>query len=504
MAAVHNDPQKQALIDELACLEQTHIQDPNSVTAQVLRIGEPMLVAGAPRRMTQSVTQNPRLLELYTQLNPKSVVILPLITRKQILGSLVLARAESNYSYSESDLSVVIDLARRAATALDNAQLYHIAQESNRLKDEFLLTLSHELRTPLNAILGWANMLLTRNLNERMIRQATETIERKARAQVQIIYDLLTVSRLVTGKLRLNPSWVELDTIIQEAIDTLEVAIEAKSIQVECEIDPSVSLVRGDPKYLRQVVWNILSNAIKFTDNGGQVKIQLQRVAHYAQIQVSDTGVGIPTDFLPYVFDRFRQADSSTTRSYQGLGLGLALVRQLVELHGGTVQAWSEGEGTGATLTVKLPLFLDSRPLGVRNRDAAKRSLLAGIRLLIVDYESDSREAITSKLAEYGADTTPMASVQEALQVLPHLKPDLLIRSSNLPESDSCWLLSVMRNLSVEEGGQIPVIALSTDTHKQEVTSVQAAGIQMHIPQPVKAAELAALVATLAGRNRSV
>jgi PAS domain S-box-containing protein len=504
VAAVHHDPQKQALIEELAHLELTHIQDPNSFTAQVLRIGEPMLVSGAPPRMSHAVAQNPRLSELYAQLNPKSVVILPLIARKQILGSLVLARAESDPCYGESDLSVLLDLARRTATALDNAQLYHIAQESNLLKEEFLLTLSHELRTPLNAILGWANMLLTRSLNERMIRQAIETIERKARAQVQMIYDLLNVSRLVTGKLRLNPSGVELNTIIQEAIDSLEVAIEAKSIQVTLEIDSSVALVRGDPKYLQQVVWNLLSNAIKFTDEGGQVKIQLKRVDHYAQMQVSDTGIGIPTDFLPYVFDRFRQADGSTTRSYQGLGLGLTLVRQLVELHGGTIQAWSEGEGKGATFTVKLPLLLDTKELGVRSKNTAKRSRLAGLKLLIVDDEPDSREAIASQLVEYGADTTLAASVKEALEVLRHLKPDLLIRSSHLLESDSYWLLSTMRNLSVEEGGQIPVIALSTDTHEQEATSAQAAGIQMHIPQPIKAGELAALVATLAGRNRSV
>ena len=503
VAAVHHDAQKQALIDELAQLEPTHIQDPNSFIAQVLRIGEPRLVSGPPPRMTQAVTQNPRLSEVYVQLNPKSVVILPLIARKQILGSLVLARAESDACYGESDLSVVLDLARRTATALDNAQLYHIAQESNLLKEEFLLTLSHELRTPLNAILGWANMLLTRTLNERLIRQAIETIERKARAQVQTIYDLLSVSRLVTGKLCLNPTWVELSTIIQEVMETLEVAIEAKSIQLKSQIDPSVAIVRGDPKYLRQVVWNLLSNAMKFTDFGGQITIQLQQVENYAQIQVSDTGIGIPTDFLPYVFDRFRQADSSTTRSYQGLGLGLTLVRQVVELHGGTVQAWSEGEGKGATFTVKLPLLLDSWEIEVKRQDAVKRSRLAGLKLLIVDDEADSRKAMASQLAEYGADTTLVASVKEALTVLPRLKPDLLIRSSHLLESDSYRLLSTMRNLSVEEGGQIPVVALSTDTHQQEATSAQAAGIQMHIPQPVQAAELATLVATLAGRNRS-
>lgn len=510
VASAHRNPHKQELLDELAHLYQAHIQDPISFTAQVLRTGEPLLVSETPATMAQFVTQDSRLLEIQVQLDPKSLLILPLIARKQILGTLVLVMAESNRRYRQSDLSLALDLARRAAMAIDNAQLYYNAQAANRLKDEFLMTLSHELRTPLNSILGWANLVLSRNLNQRMLRQALETIEQKAKLQVQLVYNILDVSRLMTGRLRLNPSWVELGAIIQEAIATLKVAIAAKSIQLDTHLDPSVGLMQGDSKYLRRVVWHLLSNAIKFTPNQGRVEIQLTRVDNYAQIQVTDTGVGIHTDFLPYVFDRFRQADGTTTRRHDGLGLGLSLVRQLVELHGGTVQAFSEGEGKGATFTVRLPLapVPDSRSwqseaATVEERMSFHNSLvLEGLRLLVVDYEPDCRQTMTSILADYGADAIAVASVNEALEALQHFQPDLLIRSNTLLETDNYWLLSRLRNRSVDEGGQIPILALSTeDVAEQEVTPMNSAGIQMHISQPIAAAELAAIVATLTGRK---
>jgi PAS domain S-box-containing protein len=511
VGAIHYDIHKQELLDELGRLYQSDIQHPNSLTAQVVATGEPILITEASPGRLESMTQDPRLLEIYAKLHPKSLLILPLTTRKQILGTLMLAMAESDRRYDSSDLSLGLDLARRVAMAIDNAQLYHKAQESNRLKDEFLLTLSHELRTPLNTILGWANMLLTRNLNERMIHQAIEAIERKAREQVQIVYDLLDVSRLLTGKLHLNPAWVELGTIVREAIASLQLAIEAKSIQLESHLDPYVGIVRGDPKYLRQVVWNLLSNAIKFTPSGGRVEIQLTRVDNYAQIQMSDTGVGISPDFLPCVFDRFRQADSTTTRRYGGLGLGLALVRQLVELHGGTVQAFSEGKGKGATFTVKLPLCVGEsgeRYTNLTNYSrhstgdfplATSHSLLTGLRLLVVDEQLNSRKILTSSLTEYGADVIGVSSVNEVLETLKHVKPDLLIRSNNMLESDAYLLLSELRTLSVEEGGQIPIIALTTATEEGECVPVRSAGIQMHISEPIAAAELASIVVTLAG-----
>jgi PAS domain S-box-containing protein len=511
VAAVHHDPSKQKLLNELGCLYQTDIQNSNNLMAQVARTGEAIFAAEIGPHMAQFVTRDSRLLELKTRLQPKSLIVLPLIARRQILGTLMLAMAQSDRHYKESDLWLTLDLARRAAMAIDNAQLYHKAQESNRLKDEFLLTLSHELRTPLNSILGWATILLTRNLNERTLRQALETIERKARAQVQIVYDLLDVSRLMAGRLRLNPGWVELGAIIHEAIANLQLAIEAKSIQLDSHIDSSVGLVRGDPKYLYRVVWNLLSNAIKFTPNGGRVEIQLMQVDNCAQIQVRDTGVGIHPDFLPHVFDRFRQADSTTTRRFGGVGLGLSLVGQLVELHGGTVQALSDGVDKGATFIVKLPLApvpdRKSVPSEQARVDEGMPSgnvpVLEGLRVLIVDYEADSREAIASRLAEYKAEAIAVASVDEALRVLHHFKPDVVIRSNNILESDAYWLLSRMRTLCMDEGGQIPIIALTTDASEKTVVQARSAGIQMHISEPIGADELAAIVATLVGGNES-
>lgn len=515
VAAIHQDSQKQELMDELSRLYQITIQNPNSFTAQVLRTGEPILVSDTSSVIPESITQDARLLQIQRTLDPKSFMVLPLAARGQILGTFVLATAESNRRYNQSDLSLALDLAHRAAMAIDNAQLYCQAQESNRLKDEFLLTLSHELRTPLNVILGWAQMLLVRNLDEKTIRQGIETIERKARAQVRIVYDLLDVSRLIAGKLRLNRDWVELSLVINEAIDNLRLATSSKSIRLESHFDSSVGLIRGDSERLRQVLWNLLSNAIKFTPIGGRVEIRLQRVDNYAQIQVSDTGQGIVPNFLPYVFDRFRQADGTTTRTHPGLGVGLAIVRYLVELHGGTVQAFSEGEGKGATFTIKLPIppvvknpadtDLDSGVTTIDPRASSSHSqVLKDLLLLVVDDEADSREVIAFMLEEYGADVIAVASASEALEALESVKPDILISDIGMPELDGYWLISQVRNLETELGGQIPAIALTAYAGEAEGTRALSTGFQMHVSKPIAPAELAAVVASLAGRDGKV
>ncbi len=509
VAGVHQDNCKQVLVEELSSCYQTHIHNPNNLVAQVLRTGEPILISEVSTPIAQSVTEDAKFLELYAQLQPKSLLIVPLTARKQILGTIVLATAESERHYDESDLLLALDLARRAATAIDNAQLYHKAQESNRLKDEFLLTLSHELRTPLNTILGWANMLRTRRLNEKIMRQALETIERKAKAQVQIVYDLLDMSRLLTGRLCLNPGWVELGVIVNEAIATLQIAIQAKSVQLVSHIDESVGLVQGDSKYLQQAIWHLLSNAIKFTPPGGRVAIEVTSIAQGVQIQVSDTGLGIAPEFLPYVFDRFRQADGAITRRFGGLGLGLSLVRQLVELHGGTVQVFSEGEDQGATFTIQLPITpvansvkLHPEVAEIEERLSFHHPLvLEGLRLLVVDDEPDSRETIVSILSEYGADVIAVTSVSEALEVVLRLKPDLLIRNHNMLESDAYWLLSRIRSFPAHQGGQIPMIAFHPDVQEAIVIPMRSAGIQMYIPSPIPSVELANLIAALATQN---
>lgn len=356
VAAMHHLSEKQQLVDELANLYQNHIKSPNSLTARVIQSREPILITEFDYNAATSITQDEELLNIYEQLQPCSCMMIPLIARGQIFGTLFLATSESERRYTQSDLVLAVDLACRAAMAMDNSQLYHQAQESNRLKDEFLATMSHEIRTPLHAILGWAQTLSRRNSTDATVQKGIETIERNAKNLIKIVYDLLDVSRIITGKLYLDAATVDFAMVTQEAISSLQLAAEAKSIHLETYLDQNINPVRGDAERLRQIVWNLISNAIKFTPQQGSVTIRLFQVQQYVQLEVNDTGQGIRTSFLPYIFDRFRQADGSFTRVNGGLGLGLSLVRHLVEMHGGTIDIYSAGEGQGTTATLRLPI----------------------------------------------------------------------------------------------------------------------------------------------------
>lgn len=411
----------------------------------------------------------------------------------------------------DQGVSFVLDLTGRKK--LEN-QLRQQAEElvqANRVKDEFLAVLSHELRSPLNPILGWAKLLRTRKLSEATTTRAIETIERNAQVQTQLIEDLLDVSRIMQGKITLNVCPVNLASTVEAAMETVRLAAEAKSIKIQSLIDSSIGLVSGDPNRLQQVVWNLLSNAIKFTPTGGRVSILLERDDFYAQIQVSDTGKGIGAEFLPYVFDYFRQADASTTRKYGGLGLGLAIVRHLVELHGGTVSATSPGEGLGATFTVKLPLLKGE--LG-RKKDESDNSLhpssslanpsLDGLKVLVVDDDADSREFITVVLERCKADVTPVASASEAIQALDNYKPDVLVSDIGMPGEDGYMLMRKVRARSPEQGGTIPAAALTAYARAEDRTQAISAGFQIHLPKPVDPSELAVVVASLAGRIAKV
>jgi len=381
------------------------------------------------------------------------------------------------------------------------------AEAANRMKDEFLATLSHELRSPLNAMLGWTRLLNTRKFDEATTARAMETIERSARSQAQLVEDLLDVSRIIQGKLRLNVCPVELASVIQSASDTVRPAAEAKEIQLQTILDPAAGPIAGDSDRLQQVVWNLLSNSIKFTPKGGCVYVRLERVNSHVEITITDTGQGINPDFVPYVFDRFRQADSSITRTYSGLGLGLAIVRHLVELHGGTVRADSEGEGKGATFTVKLPLM----PIRIEVNNPKRvhptvgdgvpfesAPSLAGIRVIVVDDEADSREFIVALLEQCGAQVTAVASAREAIEAVSQVKADVLVSDIGMPEEDGYSLIRKVRTLSAEQGGKIPAVALTAYARAEDRTRAIAEGFQMHIPKPVEPAELATVVASLA------
>lgn len=374
-------------------------------------------------------------------------------------------------------------LLERERTARQQAEI------ANKIKDEFLAVLSHELRTPLNPILGWSKMLRTRKFDDKTTNHALETIERNAKLQTQLIEDLLDVSRILQGKLNLNVCPVNLVMVVEAALETVRLAAAAKSIQIQTIFDPSLGQVMGDPNRLQQVVWNLLSNAVKFTPTSGRVEIRLMEADNQIQIQVSDTGKGIIPDFIPYVFDYFRQADGTTTRTFGGLGLGLAIVRKVVEMHGGKVKAESAGEEAGATFTVELPLLIRSEQVwGEENQSLSfesESSLLADTQVLVVDDEPDIRDLITFILQDYGVEVTAVASAQEALQALSESIPDVLISDIGMPKTDGYMLMREVRSRSPQQGGSVPAIALTAYAGEMNQQQALAAGFQMHISKPV-------------------
>ncbi|MDQ2974791.1 MAG: PAS domain S-box protein [Acidobacteriota bacterium] len=395
-----------------------------------------------------------------------------------------------------------VDKQRRTAEEL---------REANRLKDEFLATVSHELRTPLTAILGWAHLLRGGQMERQTATRALETIERNARAQAQLIDDLLDVSRIITGKLRLDVRPVDPGSFIESAIEALGPAAAAKDVRIQKVMDTGVISIAGDPARLQQVVWNLLSNAIKFTPKGGRVQVSLQRVNSHIEIAVSDSGVGIKPEFLPHVFERFRQADQTSTRQYGGLGLGLAIVRHLVELHGGTVHAESVGEGSGATFVVKLPVVsvYQNQNLAERVHPAARESLPSydcperfdGLKVLVVDDDVDARELLSAAIGRCGAEVTMAGAVKEALEFIENDRPDLLISDIGMPGEDGYELIRRVRALPVERGGRIPAIALTAYARMEDRLQALRAGYQMHVPKPVEMAELVTVAASLFRRN---
>jgi PAS domain S-box-containing protein len=460
-----------------------------------------------------------------------SYLAVPVVSRSgEVIGGLFFGHPEPGV-FDERAARVIEGLAAQAAVAMDNARLFEAAQraraeaetaaaenerlyrearEASRLKDEFLATVSHELRTPLTAILGWAHMLRTGQIGGESAASAFETIERNARAQAQLIEDLLDVSRIITGKLRIDVRPVDPNSFIEAAVEAVRPAAGAKGVRVQKVMDTGVVSVSGDPVRLQQVVWNLLSNAIKFTPRGGRVQVRLERVNSHVEIAVSDTGAGITPEFLPHVFDRFRQADQKTTRRHGGLGLGLAIVRHLVELHGGTVRAESEGEGQGSTFTVLLPVapVYAAEPSEGRVHPASRETLpffdcpdrLDGLRVLAVDDEPDTRELLKAGLGHCGAVVTVVGSAAEAIEALRASTPDVLISDIGMPDEDGYALMRKVRALPAAEGGNVPAIALTAYARVEDRMQALRAGYQMHVTKPVELAELAAIIASLSRR----
>jgi signal transduction histidine kinase/ActR/RegA family two-component response regulator len=463
----------------------------------------------------------------------RSYLAVPVISRTgKVLGGLFFGHPERGV-FSERTERLVVGVAAQAAVAIDNARLFEAAQqaaeerkhllESERsarreadrasaMKDDFLAILSHELRTPLSAILGWSQVLRARTMSAAELRQGLEIIERNARMQTQLIEDLLDMSRITSGRMRLDTQPVDLVSVIEAAMETVRPAAEAKAIRLTKLLDLAAGPIIGDPDRLQQVVWNLLSNAIKFTGKNGRVEVRLERVNSQIEITVADTGIGIAAEFLPHVFDRFRQADPSRMRTAGGLGLGLSIVKHLVEQHGGKVQVASPGEGGGATFTVCLPLTV------VVHRDAEgagrvhpeemgasasdfRRSNLAGIRVLVVDDQADARELIKRVLEECHAEVLTAGAADEALRAVERDRPDVLVSDIGMPDVDGYELLRRVRGLGHTRGGGIPAIALTAFARSEDRTSALRAGFLVHVSKPVEPSELVATVASVVGRT---
>ena len=382
------------------------------------------------------------------------------------------------------------------------------AEAASRAKDEFLATLSHELRTPLTSIVGWVYLLRSGKLDPAGVARGLETIDRNAMLQAQLVSDILDMSRILAARFRLNVRPLELAPVVASAIDSLVPAASAKGIRLLPILDPSTGVVSGDADRLQQVVWNLLSNAIKFTPPGGRVQVRLARADGYAEITVEDTGPGIQAEMLPHVFELFRQGDSSNTRAHGGLGLGLAVVRQLVELHGGTVHAASAGEGTGAAFTVRLPLSREDVASEPAAAAAATTSLAAGpsldgLRVLIADRGADVREVVARILGQAGAQVLSASSARETLEMVARERPDVLVVDLEMPDESGYALLAKVRALPPDAGGRTPAAALSSMFRTEDRVRSLAAGFQIHLSKPIHPTELLAVVASLAGRLRT-
>ena len=467
-----------------------------------MREGEPLLVSDIGPAWLES-------LQLLQQLSPRSIMVVPLVARGRTVGTLSFIITRSEHRYGPADLTLARDLAHRAAIAVDNARLYAEAEGANRAKDQFLATLSHELRTPLTAMLGWVLMLRSGRLSGDEAAGALASIERNTRVQAQLINDLLDVSRIVAGKLQIDKRPVDLRVVIEHALDSTRRETEHRRHTVSCTIDPEAGWVAGDAVRLEQVVVNLLGNAAKFTPEGGRIEVRLDRHDGAARIMVSDTGQGIEPAMLPHIFESFRQADSSSTRRHGGLGLGLAIVRRLVILHGGRVEATSAGRGHGAAFSVHVPLLApEARPAlpattepdTRRAHEDASLPRLDRIRALVVDDHEDSRRFVKTVLIDSGAEVLEADSVEAALDALGRTYVDVLVSDIGMPVADGYDLITRVRELEREHGGRIPAVALTAYAGEDNRDRALAAGFTAHVTKPVSPARLVRIVAQAIGR----
>ena len=450
-------------------------------------------------------------------LRPETSMAVPMAVMGRIIGTIEVQSYKPGV-YRPEHVTAMSMAANLTAVAIENVRLLKLertarqaAEESNRLKDEFLATVSHELRTPLTAILGWSRLLEDGSVDDEVSKQAIETICRNAKAQAQIVDDILDVSRIITGNLYLDLHPLELAPVVKNAINVVRPTADAKGIKIDARISATQAMVSGDANRLQQVIWNLLSNAVKFTNNGGRVTVKLSQIGSTVEITVSDTGQGISHEFMPYVFDRFRQADSTTTRHHGGLGLGLAIARHLVEIHGGTITAESAGEGRGATFTIKLPViepaaktatfFTELRGEHSMAAAAVAPQLLSGVNVLLVDDDSDTLKLMTTALTRRQATVTAVSSANEAINAILRRRPDVLVSDIAMPDEDGYGLIQKVRSLEGGESESIPAVAITAYAKDEDREKALSSGFQIYLAKPVELTELISVVARAARRD---
>jgi len=509
VASAHGESSKEALAYEIRARHGFNPAAAHGVGA-VVRTRRPEIVARITDAYLSAIAQNAEQLALFRRLSPRSWIIVPLVANERVLGALTLAITESARRYRQADLSFATVMAAHTASAIENARLYREAQSAraaaeaaNRAKDEFLSTLSHELRNPLNAVHGWATLIERGQLGAAQTHRAVEVIVRNVNAQIRLVDDLLDMSRVVSGRMRLVVQPVDLRDLIDDALEAVRHAAEAKGIRLQPVLEIPGLLVSGDPGRLQQIVWNLLENAVKFTPKGGRVQVQLQRVRSHVEIIVSDTGQGIAAEVLPYVFDRLRQGETGSARGHGGLGIGLGLVRHLVELHGGSVYAESPGEGQGATFVVKLPLMVaETRQQAVAHaeRSPVENASLKGARIVVVDDDPTAVELIRDVLVQAGAEVIECRSADEALQAVVRSRPNAIVSDIEMPGQDGYSLIRKVRALGPELGGKTPAVALTAFGRSEDRIRSLTAGFNNHVSKPVDPAELTAIIASFIGR----
>jgi PAS domain S-box-containing protein len=516
VSVAHANPAKVATVRELRAKYPPDPGQPRGAWS-VIRNGASVVLDPIPDELLVSAAQDATHLATMRNLAMKAALIAPIRARNRVLGTITLVAAETSRRFDASDVALAEELGRRTGVALENAQLYAAAQEAatnaqeaSQAKDAFLATVSHELRTPLAAILGWSTLLKDRITDPAAVKPIA-VIHRNAQAQVKIIDDILDVSRVITGKFQLDAKPVDLVAIARDALEVVRPSADAKKITLE--IVPRVPFcpLVADPERIQQVIWNVLSNAVKFTDPGGSVQVSIDRAGSNVVLTVTDSGKGIDPEFLPFVFERFRQADSSTTRRVGGLGLGLALVRHIVELHGGSVAAASEGIGKGSTITISLPVhaLISARPevpttSQVKAPPEGVTADLSGVRVLVVDDEEDAREMVAALLTAAGAQVETAPSAAVGFDAFGHFRPDVLVSDIGMPGEDGFSFIRRIRALSTLEGGRIPSLALTAFAREEDRTRALSAGYTTHIGKPANPAALVSAVANLSGvRARS-